>query len=116
MLVSGASASVGSIIVAKLPGKNISSETRPSIKESERPWCTTREENKYIRVSSVRKRHVTGPQMVASLHGTHKTSVSKSTVHMRLMEAGHLDITKALSEPGQKNKMKMDKRTHTLDR
>ena len=54
------------------------------------PWCTTKQEDKYIRVSSLRNRRLTGPQLAASLNGTHKTPVSTSTVKRRLQDAGLL--------------------------
>ena len=37
-------------------------------KRSGRPWCTTKQEDKYIRVSSLRNRRLTGPQLAASLN------------------------------------------------
>ena len=49
-------------------------------KRSGRPRCTTEQEDKYIRVSSLRNRRLTSPQMAASLNSTHKTPVSTSTV------------------------------------
>ena len=55
-------------------------------KRSGRPRCTTKQEDKYIRGSSLRNRHLTGPQLAASLNGTHKTS----TVKRRLRDAGLL--------------------------
>ena len=42
-------------------------------KRSGRPQCTAKQEDKYIWVSSLRNRHLTGPQLAASLNGTHKT-------------------------------------------
>ena len=44
----------------------------------------------YIRVSSLRNRRFTGPQLAASLNGTCKTPVSLSTVKRRLRDAGLL--------------------------
>ena len=58
-------------------------------KRNGRPRCTTKQEDKYIRVSSLRNRWLTGPQIAASLNGTHKTPVSMSTVK-RLRDAGFL--------------------------
>ena len=57
---------------------------------SERPRCTTKQEDKYIRVPSLRNRRLTGPHLVASLNGTRKTAVSTSTVKRRLWDAGLL--------------------------
>ena len=37
-------------------------------KRSGRPRCTTKQEDKYIRVSSLRNRRLTGPQLAASLN------------------------------------------------
>uniref|UniRef100_A0A674AZT1 Epidermal growth factor receptor kinase substrate 8-like protein 2 n=1 Tax=Salmo trutta TaxID=8032 RepID=A0A674AZT1_SALTR len=45
-----------------------------------RPRCTTEQEDKYIGVSSLRNRHITSPQLAASLNSTRKTPVSMSTV------------------------------------
>ena len=59
-------------------------------KRSERPRCTTKQEDKYIRVSSLRNRRLTGPQLAALLNGTCKTAVSTSTVKRRLWDAGLL--------------------------
>ena len=39
-------------------------------KRSGRPWCTTKQEDKYIRVSSLRNGRLTGLQLAASLNGT----------------------------------------------
>ena len=43
------------------------------------------------RVSSLRNRRLTGPQLSASLNGTRKTAVSTSTVKRRLRDAGLLE-------------------------
>ena len=59
-------------------------------KRSGRPRCTTKQEDKYMRVSSLRNRHLTGPQLAASLNGTRKTPVSTSTGKRRLRDAGLL--------------------------
>ena len=59
-------------------------------KRSGRPRCTTKQEDKYIRVSSLRNRCLTGPQLAASLNGTRKTPVSTSTVKRQLRDAGLL--------------------------
>ena len=59
-------------------------------KRSGRPWCTTEQEDKYIRVSSLRNRRLTSPQLAASLNSTRKTPVSTSTVKRRLWDAGLL--------------------------
>ena len=59
-------------------------------KRSGRPRCTTEQEDKYIRVCSLRNRRLTGPQLAASLNGTRKTPVSTSTVKRRLQDAGLL--------------------------
>ena len=57
---------------------------------NKRPRCTTKQEDKYIRVSSLRNRRLTGPELVASLNGTRKMPVSTSTVKRRLRDAGLL--------------------------
>ena len=59
-------------------------------KRSGRPWCTTKQEDKYIRVSSLRNIHLSGPQLAASLNGTCKTPDSTSTVKRPLWDAGLL--------------------------
>jgi hypothetical protein len=59
-------------------------------KRSGRPRCTTEQEDKYIRVSSLRNRRLTSPQLGASLNSAHKTPVSMSTVKRRLWDAGLL--------------------------
>jgi transposase len=56
-------------------------------KRSGRPRCTTEQEDKYIRVSSLRKRRLTSPQLAASLNSTHKTPVSTSTVKRKVWDA-----------------------------
>ena len=53
-------------------------------KRSGRPRCTTEQEDKYIRVSSLRNR------LAASLNSILKTPVSTSTVKRRLWDAGLL--------------------------
>ena len=59
-------------------------------KKSGRPRCTTEQEDKYIRVSSLTNRRLTSPQLAASLNSTRKTPVSMSTVKRRLRDAGLL--------------------------
>ena len=59
-------------------------------KRSGRPWCTTEQEDKYIRVSSLRNRCLTSPQLAASWNSTRKTPASTSTVKRRLRDAGLL--------------------------
>ena len=49
---------------------------------------TTEQEGKYIRVSSLRNRRLTSPQLAASLNGTLKKRVSTSTVKRWLRDAG----------------------------
>ena len=56
-------------------------------KRSRRPRCTTVQEDKYIRVSSLRNRRPTSPQLAASLNSTRKPPVSTSTVKRRLRDA-----------------------------
>ena len=43
-------------------------DSKQNRKRSGRPRCTTEQEEKYIRVSSLRNRHLTIPQLVASLN------------------------------------------------
>ena len=67
--------------------KTVSKQNR---KRSGRPRCTTEQEDKYIRVSSLRNWRLTSLQLAASLNSTCKTPVSKSTVKRRLRDAGLL--------------------------
>ena len=60
-----------------------------NIKRSGRPRCTSEQEDKYIRVSSLRNRHLTS-QLSVSLNSTRKTPVLTSTVKRRLRDAGLL--------------------------
>ena len=58
-------------------------------KRTGRPKCTTAQEDKYIRVSSLRNIYLTGPQLTAQLNNTCHTPVSSTTVpKRRLREAG----------------------------
>ena len=59
-------------------------------KTSGRQRCTTEKEDKYIRVSSLRNRHLTIPQLATSLNSTRKTPVSTSAVKRQLRDAGLL--------------------------
>lgn len=59
-----------------------------SRKRSGRPRCTTEQEDKYIRVSSLRNRCLTGPQLAAPLTCTRKMPMSTYTVKRRLQDAG----------------------------
>ena len=43
-------------------------------KRTGRPWCTTEQEDKYIRVSSLRNRCLTSPQLAASLNRNRKNT------------------------------------------
>ena len=58
-------------------------------KRSGRPRCTNEQEDKHIRVSSLRNRRLTSPQLAASFNITRKT-VSMSTMQRRLRDAGLL--------------------------
>ena len=64
--------------------------TNQNRKRSERPRCTTEQEDKYIRVSSLRNRRLTSPQLAASLNSTHKSPVSTPPVKRRLRDSGLL--------------------------
>ena len=61
-------------------------------RKSGRPRCSNEQEDKYISVSSLKNRHLTSPQLAASLNSTYKTPVSTSTVKRRLRDAGLLGI------------------------
>ena len=67
--------------------QSVSNQNR---KRSGRPRCTTEQEDKYIRVSNLRNRHLTSPQLAASVNSTRKTPVSTSTVKRQLRDAGLL--------------------------
>ena len=76
-------------------------------KRSGRPRCTTKQEDKYIRVSSLRNRRLTSPQLAASWNGTRKTPVSTSTVKRRFRDAGLLGrVAKKKPYPRLANKRK----------
>jgi transposase len=64
--------------------------TNQNRKRSGSPRCTTEQEDKYIRVFSLRNRCLTSPQLAASLNITRKTPVSTSTVKRRVRDAGIL--------------------------
>ena len=68
-----------------------------------RPRCTTKQEDKYIRVSSLRNRCLTSPQLAASLNGTRKTAVSMSDKEATLgrWPSRQSGKEKATSETGQ---------------
>ena len=59
-------------------------------KKSGRPRCTTEQEDKYIRVSSLRNRCLTSPHLAASLNSTRQTPVLTSTGKRWLRNAGLL--------------------------
>ena len=59
-------------------------------KRSGRPRCSTEQEDKYIRVSSMSNRQFTSPQLANSLNSTRKTPATTSTVKRRLRDAGLL--------------------------
>ena len=59
-------------------------------KWSGRPRCTIEQEDKYIRVSGLRNRCLTNPQLAISLNSARKTLVSTSTMKRRLQDAGLL--------------------------
>ena len=59
-------------------------------RKSGRPRCTTEQEDKYIRMSSLRNRRLTSPHLAASLNNTRKTPDSMSTVKRRRRDAGLL--------------------------
>ena len=63
--------------------------TNQNRKRSGRPQCTTEQEDKYIRVSSLRNKS-SSPQLAASWNSTRKTPVSTSTVKRWLRDAGLL--------------------------
>lgn len=87
-------------------------------KRSGRPQCTAEQEDKHLRVCSLRKRRLTGPQLAASLNSTRKTPVSKSTGKRRPQGAGLLGrVAKKKQYLSLANKReKKGKRTQTLDR
>ena len=70
------------------PHRTAQTGSNQNRKRSGMPRCTTEQEDKYIRVSSLRNRRLTSPQLAASLNSTRETPVSTSTVTSRLREAG----------------------------
>lgn len=54
---------------------------------------TTEQEDKYIRVSSLRNKPLKGPQLAVLLNGTPRTPVSASTVNRRLQDAAKIEKT-----------------------
>ena len=74
-------------------------------KRSGRPRCTTKQEDKYIRVSSLRNRRLTGPQLAASLNGTRKTPVLTSTMKRRLRDSGSVAKKKPYLRLANKRKI-----------
>ncbi len=80
--------------------------------------CTTKQEDKYIRVSSLRNRHLTCPQLTASLNSTRSTPVSCTTVKRRLRGAGLMGrIAKKkplLKQNNKKKKIRVGKESQTL--
>ncbi|XP_051505489.1 endoplasmic reticulum-Golgi intermediate compartment protein 1-like isoform X2 [Myxocyprinus asiaticus] len=76
-------------------------------KEMWKARCTTKQEDKYIRVSSLRNRRLTCPRLTASLNSTCSTPVSCTTVKRRLRSAGLMGrIAKKKPLLKQKNKKK----------
>ena len=73
-----------------LPSQNSANWSNQNRKRSGRPRCTTEQEDKYIRGSSLRNRCLTSPQLAASLNSTRKLPVSTSTVTRRLRDSGLL--------------------------
>lgn len=57
-------------------------------KRTGRPQSTTKSEDKFIRVSSQRKRKLTAPEITPQLNATKAMPVSTLTVQKRLWEAG----------------------------
>ena len=57
-------------------------------KRSGRPRVTSKSDNKFIRVTSLRNRRLTAPEIQAQLNATRSTDVSTSTVQRRLRDAG----------------------------
>ena len=55
--------------------RTVQTGSNQNSKRSGRPRCTTEQEDKYIRVSSLRN----NPQLAASFNSTRKTPVSTST-------------------------------------
>ena len=83
------------------------------IERSGRPRYTTKQEDKYIRVSSLRNRCLTGPQLAASLNGTHKTPVSTSTGKRWLRDAG---LLRTMRLANKRKRLRWAKEHKTLDR
>nr|XP_046238926.1 uncharacterized protein LOC124055944 [Scatophagus argus] len=69
-----------------------------SRKRSGRPCCTTEQEDKYIRVSSLRNRRLTGPQLAASLNASVYIYIEEATPGC--WSSGQSGKEKAISETG----------------
>jgi transposase len=82
-------------------------------KRSGRPRCTTKQEDKYIRVFSLRNRRLTSPQLAASLNSTHKTPVLMSTVKRRLRDARKEKLEKAGAETQTVGSLEQTRQTGT---
>jgi hypothetical protein len=88
-------------------------------KRGKRPRCTTEQEDRYLKESSLRNRRLTSPQLAASLNCIRKTPVSTSTVKRQLRDAGLLGrvaMKSHISDWPIKGTFEMDKITQTLDR
>ena len=68
-------------VVYYSPHRTAQTGSNQNRKKSGRPRCTTEQEDKYIRGSSLRNRHLlnSSPQLAASLNSTGKIPISKST-------------------------------------
>ena len=67
-----------------LPWQNSATGSNQNRKRNGRHWCTTDQEDKYIRVSSLRNRRLTSPQLAASWNSTRKNTslyVNSSICH-----------------------------------
>ena len=74
--------------VAKTVKRFEQTGTHEDRKRSGRPRVTSKSENKFIRVTSLRNRRLTAPEIQAQLNATRSTDVSTSTVQRRLRDAG----------------------------
>ena len=71
-------------------------------KRSGRPLCTTEQEDKYIRVSSLRNRSLTGPQLAASLDVRQRKIGKKSVMDRHILVWGVWITQKKICETQNK--------------
>lgn len=84
-------------------------------KRSKGPRYTAELEDEYTRVSSLRQRHLTGPQLAGSLNSTCKIPVWMSAVKRWLQDASLPGREQRKRMANKSKHVKMGKRNHTLN-